>query len=131
MKLPEKFNMILGCLGIMVVALAIGSCDSRNTDKKKPGNSEPPPEFPEFITLSERSFDVSIGAIPAISADSYQLKISGAVTRSAVHYPRRWQKTAATLGVNSTRPRHDGNPVPSRSPECAQAVGCNDCPQRG
>ena len=74
-----KINIHIHFPGILVIVLALSSCESRNQDDQNPGDRGHPAEFPPFITPVEEYFDVRLGAIPDIDGDSYQLKISGAV----------------------------------------------------
>ena len=81
MKFFLKPQMIISSLVLLATGLTLCSCESnRQPDgKANPGDSSQVSDFPNFITSVEDYFELSIGQIPDIDGDSYQLKISGAV----------------------------------------------------
>ena len=60
------------------------SCETGSRNQKNPDGTGPRGYFPEFITPTEKYFDLSLGIIPDIKEDTYQLKISGAVDKPAL-----------------------------------------------
>jgi DMSO/TMAO reductase YedYZ molybdopterin-dependent catalytic subunit len=108
MRNSEKYLLVIGCLGMLAMVLIIRSCES-NQDQPFPDGSDRLLDFPEFITPNEEYFETRIAEIPAITADSYQLIIFGAVDNPAAYSLeelRNLEMVERTLTVECI-----GNPV--------------------
>jgi len=70
------FNLKYGTLALLV---ALCSCDSGTPEGETPGSPDPVAVFPPFITPNEEYFDTRIDGVPSINAETYRLKISGAI----------------------------------------------------
>ena len=60
-------------------------CESKPQKQTLPDDADQLLDFPAFITPVEDYFKISIGKIPALDKESYQLQISGAVNKPAVY----------------------------------------------
>lgn len=83
MKLLKKSCLFISSWGVLVTAMATFGCESNKQPDTKPGDSDQLVDFPAFITSVEDYFELSIGQIPDINGDSYQLEISGVVNNPA------------------------------------------------
>ena len=83
MKLIRKVYLFYSVWGLLATALALYSCESNNQPDADSRDSDQLLDFPSFITSIEDYFELSIGQIPNISGDSYELEISGAVNSPA------------------------------------------------
>jgi len=83
MKSLVIFIRLSKCLGFLVLALTLSSCESKNKDQDIPAAPYQLLDFPAFITPVEKYFDTRIADVPAIDRDFYQLKISGMVNSPA------------------------------------------------
>lgn len=67
------------------MALTVISCESVTLEQQTPDSPLSQLGYPDFITPNEKYFDTRISEVPSIEAESYQLKISGAVDMQATY----------------------------------------------
>jgi hypothetical protein len=78
MKIPRRISLFLWHRGILLLAIAISSCEHNNRE-----DSRHLTDFPEFITPNEKYFKINIAGNHTIDGNTYRLKISGAVDHPA------------------------------------------------
>ena len=83
MKFLSKINVYIRFSLILVMVLAVKSCESKKLDNQNLGSQDHPRDYPAFITPVEEYFDVRLGSAPAIDGDSYRLKVTGAIDNPA------------------------------------------------
>ena len=79
----KKFMFLMGHLGIIVMVLFLNGCESEKLIDQTPDAPDQVIGFPEFITPTGKYFDTRIDGIPPIGAESYRLKVSGAIDNPA------------------------------------------------
>jgi hypothetical protein len=80
MKVIRKIYLFLQRCGIILLAIAISSCERNNREELNPRHLT---NFPEFITPIEKYFNINIAGNHTIDGNSYRLKISGMVNHPA------------------------------------------------
>ncbi len=79
----KRFMFLMSRLGIIVMVLFLNGCESEKLIDQTPDAPDQVLSFPDFVTPTEKYFDTRIDGIPPIGAESYRLKISGAVDNPA------------------------------------------------
>ncbi len=79
----KRFMFLMGRLGIIIMALFLNGCESEKLIDQTPDAPDQVIGFPEFITPTGKYFDTRIDGIPPIGAESYRLKVSGAIDNPA------------------------------------------------
>lgn len=83
LKRPASYHLLICFMGMLVIALVVSSCESKNQAGQDDDEKDKLLDFPAFITPVEEYFDLSIGNKPPIDSEAYRLKISGAVNNPA------------------------------------------------
>ena len=73
--------------GFLLLAMvsSMGSCETKDPDQENPDGSDQLGIYPDFITPNDKYFDTRIADIPSINAESYRLKISGAIDHPSTY----------------------------------------------
>jgi len=112
MRFLERIFLFNSCWVLLTITLIFSSCESSNLPEPIPGDSDQLSEFPPFITPVEDYFKLSIGPVPEIGNDSYQLKISGAVNNPitySLEELRNLEMIERTLTVECIENQANGN----------------------